>query len=210
MTIDIFKIIICTMWRWLILIRVCRHGYLCEVEQHHIGKLGFCDENVNKRSRTLARVKVACQYAARHVNKVFTGQDPKNPIYGRRLELDSHADTFVTGRNCSIMNFTEQICDVMSYSDDYRPKEGVPICQVATGYTSINGQRSILVFNEALWMPELEASLMNPNQLRHYGIEVQDNPYHPSDPIVIRKEDADEGDFVACLKSQGMDINLDT
>ena len=51
---------------------------------------------------------------------------------------------------------------------------------------------------------------MNPNQLRHYGIEGQDNSYHPSDPMVIRKEDADEGDFVACLKSWGMDIYLDT
>jgi hypothetical protein len=59
-------------------------------------------------------------------------------------------------------------------------------------------------------MPELKTSLMDPNQLIHYGIEVQDNPYHPTDPMVIRKEDADEGDFVACLKSQDTDIYLDT
>ena len=97
----------------------------------------------------------------------------------------------------------------MPYSDDYEPKQGIPIGQVATGYTSANGQRSILVFNEALWMPEMEASLMNPNQLRHYGVEIQDNPYD-SHPMLIRKEDSDEGDFVACLKSQGTNIYIDT
>ena len=59
-------------------------------------------------------------------------------------------------------------------------------------------------------MLELEASLMNSNQLRYYGIEIQGNPYHPSDPMVIRKEDANEGDFVACLKLQGTDIYFDT
>lgn len=148
-------------------------------------------------------MKVACQYAARHVNKVFTGQEPRSPIYYGRLKVDTRADTFVAGRNCTVMSFSEQICDVMPYSDDYWPKENIPIYQVANGYTSINGQKSILVFNEALWMPELEASLMNPNQLRHYGIEVQDHPYHPTNPIVIRTEDIDEGDFVVCLRSQG-------
>ena len=50
---------------------------------------------------------------------------------------------------------------------------------------------------------------MNPNQLRHYGVEVQDNPYDPR-PMIIRKEDPDDGDFVACLKSQGTNIYIDT
>ena len=150
MTINAFKIVIYAIWQWLTLIRVCRDGYLCEVEQHHTCKFGFCDEDVNTESRALARVKVACQYATRHVNKVFTGQDPKNPIYNGRLELDSYAGTFVAGRSCTIMSFTERICDVMPYSDNYQAKEGVSICQVATGNTSINGQRFILVFSEAL------------------------------------------------------------
>lgn len=50
---------------------------------------------------------------------------------------------------------------------------------------------------------------MNPNQLQHYGIEVQDNPYDPH-LMLIRKEDSDEGDFLACLKSQGTNIYIDT
>lgn len=73
---------------------------------------------------------------------MFTGQDPKNPIFDGRLELDSHANTFMLGRKCTIMSFTKQICDVMPNSDDYQPKEDMSICQIVTGCTSINGQRS--------------------------------------------------------------------
>jgi hypothetical protein len=59
-------------------------------------------------------------------------------------------------------------------------------------------------------MPDLENSLMNPNQLRHFGVEVQDNPFH-RDPMVIRKDDEDDGNgFEACLKTQGTVIYLDT
>ena len=75
------------------------------------------------------------------------------------------------------MNYTERVCDVMPYSDDYEARTNIPIVQAATGFTASNGMRYILIFNEALWMPELHNSLMNPNQLRDYGVEVQDNPY---------------------------------
>ena len=80
--------------------------------------------------------------------------------------------------------------------------------QAATGYTSSNGMRYILIINEALWMPELHNSLMNPNQLRHFGVEVQDNLFS-SEPMVIKKEDDDEG-LIACLKSQGTNIFIET
>ena len=157
--------------------------------------------------RMVSSIRVGSHYKARQVNKVFTANG--NPgIFDGRIELDTHADTFVAGRNCLAMHFTERICDVMPYSDEYAPKTGIPIVQAATGYTNASGQRSILIFNEALWMPELENSLMNPNQLRHFGIEVQDNPYH-QDPMTIHKDDDEEG-FIACLKSSGTNIFIDT
>ena len=159
------------------------------------------------RSRRLSRIKTGAQYAARHVAKVFAGQSA-NQIYDGRVECDTHADTFVAGRNCTLVHFTERVCDVMPYADDYAPKTAIPIVRAATGYTAANGTRFILMFNEALWMPELEDSLMNPNQLRHFGVEVQDNPYH-QEPMVIRKDD-DEQEFVACLKTEGTNIFIDT
>ena len=57
-------------------------------------------------------------------------------------------------------------------------------------------------------MPEMQNSLMNPNQLRHYGVVVQDNPYN-EDPMVIRTNDSDD-EFVACLKLEGTTIFIDT
>ena len=157
--------------------------------------------------RKISRVRIGIQYDARHVSKVFTAS-PNQGVFDGRVELDTHTDTFVAGRNCLLMNYTERVYDVIPYSGNYEPKTGIPIVQAATGYTAANGQRSILIFNEALWLPDMENSLMNPNQLRNFGIDVQDNPYH-RDPMIICKDDDEEG-FVACLKSSGTNIYIDT
>jgi hypothetical protein len=55
----------------------------------------------------------------------------------------------------------------------------VPIVTGATAITNTaTGETTILVFNEAIWMGDrLDHSLLNPNQLRHHGVVVQDNPY---------------------------------
>ena len=87
------------------------------------------------------------------------------PVFFGRCELDTHANTFVAGRNCLPMHFKERVCDVMPYSDEYEAKKSVPIAQVATGYTTSDGRRYILIINDALWIPDLEISLVNPNQL---------------------------------------------
>ena len=68
-----------------------------------------------------------------------------------RCELDSHADTTVTGCNCIILNYTGKECDVSPYCDDYTPISNVPIVTAITAYQSPStGQTFILVFNEAL------------------------------------------------------------
>ena len=93
-------------------------------------------------------------------------------------ELDSHADTIVAGKNCIILEYTGKECDVSPYRDDYESIHNVPIVNAATAWQSHQtGQTYILVFNEALWMGDkMDHSLINPNQLRHYGTKVQDNP----------------------------------
>lgn len=55
----------------------------------------------------------------------------------------------------------------------------VPIVTGASAWTSPNTSETfILVFHKALWMGNiLTHSLINPNQLCHYGINVHDNPY---------------------------------
>ena len=55
-------------------------------------------------------------------------------------------------------------------------------------------------------MPSLDHILFNPNQLRHFGSLVQDNPYG-SEPMVIQNPDRT---FTACLQSEGTDIFITT
>jgi hypothetical protein len=97
------------------------------------------------------------------------------------------------------MHYTERSCDVQPYSDDYAPVKNVPIVTAATGYTSANGLNYILIFPEALYLPNLKPSLFNPSQLRHFGTTVQDNPYDTT-PMHITTND---GNFMACLQSKG-------
>jgi hypothetical protein len=129
-----------------------------------------------------------------------------NPGFTSTLETDSHADSFVAGKNCIPLHYTERSCDVHPYSNEYAPVKNVPIVTAATGYTSSNGLNYILVFPEALYLPNLGHSLFNPNQLCHFGTKVQDNPYD-STPMSITTHD---NAFTACLQSKGTDIFLTT
>ena len=63
-----------------------------------------------------------------------------------------------------------------------------------------------MVFNEALSIPSLYHSLINPNELQHHHTKVQDNLFC-REPMKI---DIPEGDLVACLQSEGTCIFLDT
>ena len=83
----------------------------------------------------------------------------------------------------------------------------IPIVSAATGFTSEKGRNYILVFHEALYMPDMRHTLINPNQCWHFGAKVQDNPYHENWPMSIESPD---GEFAACLQSIGTVMFLDT
>ena len=140
-----------------------------------------------------------------HRNVSATNQF-SNPGFTSTIEADSHADTFVAGKNCIPLHYTERTCDVQPYSDEYVPMTNVSIITAATGYTSQSGLNYILIFPEALYMPKLTHSLFNPNQLRSFGTKVQDNPYDPKPMSISTSDDS----FTACLQSKGTDIYLTT
>ena len=58
---------------------------------------------------------------------------------------------------------------------------------------------NIIIMNEALYMPTMKNSLINPNQLRHYQTIVKDDPYDEQRMWI----EAYDGDLVKCLKSEG-------
>ena len=77
------------------------------------------------------------------------------------------------------MQITNRTADVFPYNDNYQPVTNVPIVSGATAYDDVtSGQTIILIINEALYYgKKLNHSLLNPNQIRHNGFDVQDNPY---------------------------------
>ena len=70
-----------------------------------------------------------------------------------------------------------------------------------------SGETYIIVFNEGLLMVDkMYHTLVNLNQMQHFGIKVQYNPYDDA-PLYLMKED---GDFALSLAVQGTNIMADT
>ena len=131
-----------------------------------------------------------------------------DPVHHRRIELDSHADTIVFGRNCAVIHFMGRECDVSLYTDAYKLIKTVRIACAGTAWTSSASEETyILVFNVGLCMGDkMDDTLINPNQLHHFRTKVQDNPYDYA-PLYLKTED---GDFVLPLSVQGTSIMADT
>ena len=143
----------------------------------------------------------------RQTTRKVSGVRDDSTIHNR-MELDSHADTVVLGRNCVIMQYTGRECDVSPYTDTYAAIKGVPIVTGATAWTcQSTGETTILVFNEALWMGEvMEHSLLNPNQLRFFGIRVQDNPF---DRVQMHLA-TEDGSLTILMEADGTTIKFPT
>ena len=138
---------------------------------------------------------------------IVVSTDKEDTPFHVRSKLDSHSDTTVAGKNCVILCYIDCGCDVSPFSDKYTPMKDVPILSADTGYTSANVQNYILVFNEALYIKEMQHTLINPNQCRHFGTEIQDNPYDADKPMAISSPDSE---FTVFLQSEGTIIFLET
>jgi hypothetical protein len=139
--------------------------------------------------------------------KISANKSRGSIVYSQ-MEMDSHADTIVCGSNCTIIHFTGKECDVSPYTEEYEPIKQVPIVQAATAYDNPDtGETTILILNEALWMGDkMEHTLVNPNQLRAYGVTVQDNPFSTS-PTFISTEGHE---FTMPLNSKGTILGVIT
>ena len=143
----------------------------------------------------------------RRVSSATSSKTSKSGVVYGQCELDSHADTIAAGANCTVLHYTGKECSVVPYRDDYKSVT-VPVASVATAWQSpVTGEVYILVFNEALWMGDsMSNSLINPNQLRHFGVHVQDDPSSRR-PLSIISED---GEFAMELQREGTIVQFQT
>ena len=148
------------------------------------------------------------------LSRLMGDEDGESDTGELRVDLDSRADTCVAGKNYRLLEETGFYADVSPYSEEYAPIENIPIATVATAYTSgSTGETVILVGHQHLYFGErMKHSLLNPNQLRHYGGKVHDCPwqYDINSPFSIELPDEDGSLFEIPLKLHGVIGYFDT
>ena len=143
------------------------------------------------RHRTISRIVSSIRKVSKNKTaKTEYQHQPQSTLHGC-IELDTHADTTVLGSNCVVLSYTGKECKVSPYSSQYKAIRNVPVVTGATVWTNAaDGTAYLLIFHESLWMGDkLDHTLVNPNQLRAYGVNVQDNPFDAK-PLSITTDDA--------------------
>lgn len=115
----------------------------------------------------------------RVISQIKVTQEDDNIIHAL-CELDSHFDTCVAGPNCIILEYTDQVVNVTSYSDQLDTIKNVPVITAATAIDNENtGTTTILILGQAIYMGDkVKSTLICPNQLCSNGIIVDDVPVH--------------------------------
>ena len=167
----------------------------CRVMQNFSTILPDCPSILHKQPNNDRQIRL--------ISPIPSSKRSTSKAFHDQSEMDSHDDTIVASRNCTVLHHTERSCDVAPFSDTYDPMKDVEIFSAAIGFTSVTVRQYILVFHKALYMPELDHTLINPNKLRQFHTQVQDNPDHATEPMNITNP---SGDFIACLESQGKNI----
>lgn len=124
-------------------------------------------------------------------------------------EADTNADTCCLGQNFLILHYTNRVADVYAYDKSLAPLHNVPIVTGATAYDCpITRRTYILVFHESLFYgTKLDHSLINPNQLRAYGVPFWDNPYDEQHDLCIQ---APHADLNIPLQTKGTKVLFET
>src|SRR5210317_587475 len=107
-----------------------------------------------------------------------------------RVDLDSHADTCAFGIHCFVLHTYPQTVNVSGCHTSMKTLDKISIACVAIAYDCLlTHQTFILIFDQVLYIPSLETSLICPDQLREQGIVINDIPLqqlHPSDQTPIQ------------------------
>ena len=99
-------------------------------------------------------------------------------VNGDVAELDSHADTTCCGKGFQLLHKTGKTVSVEPFLSQYEPVTDIPIGTCINAYKDeMTGETYILQFHQALYFGDrLEVSLINPNQMRHNKVIVDECP----------------------------------
>ena len=82
-----------------------------------------------------------------------------------------------------------QKCLVALFLAEYDETQDIDIVTGTTAVDLNDGSTVICVFGQGLWFGDrMKKSFINPNQCRHYGVSLCDDPTDPYCPLAIRNE----------------------
>jgi len=94
-----------------------------------------------------------------------------------RCELDSHADTCVFGRHCRVLHTHSHTLTVTGFHSSMKTLKSVHAACVCVAYGCVSTMITyILVFDQCLYIPSLDVNLLCVDQMRDYGLKVNDVP----------------------------------
>ena len=107
-------------------------------------------------------------------------------------EMDMHADTCCAGANWVLLELTGDVCKVTPFIDFYDPIHEIPLARCGTMWTDpMTMQEYLLVRDQMLWFGNLlPNSLINPNQLHAYRINVYDDPFDSLNVFGVARDTA--------------------
>jgi hypothetical protein len=93
-----------------------------------------------------------------------------------RVELDSHVDTCVVGKNALVIHEHPNIVMVSGF-DPSQPPRRATVVDAAIRYTCCDtGDHLILMINQAIYIPEVDHCLLCPMQFQINGVEINEVP----------------------------------
>ena len=107
-------------------------------------------------------------------------------------ESDMNAYTCCIGKHFVILKYTQRTGNVYTCNKSLKPTEGVPIVNGVTAWDDPGTQHTyIIVINEALYYGnKLDNYLINPNQVRSYGLNFWDNPFDKEKGLRTKLDDS--------------------
>ena len=96
----------------------------------------------------------------------------------------------------------------MPYNAAYDPVSNIKDVSGTTIYTDpVSNFTFILWIHESLFFgKDMSRSLINPNQIRMFGVAIQDNPYHATESMSILATTANDEDLSIPLQPKGVDF----
>ena len=85
--------------------------------------------------------------------------------------MNTHADTWCVRDNWTPMHYTGDICELSPFLNTYAPVQEIAVALCYTVWKDDEGKQYLIVGDKISWcVTVLENSLINPNQIRGYGL----------------------------------------